>query len=158
MLSADIIHFALHSVANEISPMHSKLVLARDPTADPQVSDGSLEAGEIYRLHLPRTRLAVLSACQTGAERYYGGEGMISLARPFLAAGVPLVAVSLWPVDSESTAELMISFHRHRKQDNLSSAEALRQAQLDMLRRPEDRFNSACCWGAFVLIGGSTTF
>jgi len=160
IFSSEIIHFALHSVADERFPMHSRLVLAKDSKASsgPQISDGSLQAYEIYRLKLPRMRLAVLSACQTGVERYYGGEGMISLARPFLAAGVPLVVVSLWPVDSDSTAELMISFHKHRKQDNLSSVEALRRAQLDMLNRPEERFHRAYCWGAFILIGGSTSF
>jgi len=160
MLNSEIIHLALHSLADERSPMHSKLVLAKDSTASSgrQDSDGSLQAYEIYRLKLPRTRLAVLSACQTGVERYYGGEGMISLARPFLAAGVPLVVVSLWPVDSDSTAELMISFHKHRKQDNLPSAEALRRAQLEMLNGPEERFHHAFSWGAFVLIGGFTSF
>lgn len=83
---------------------------------------------------------------------------MISLARPFLAAGVPLVVVSLWPVDSDSTAELMVSFHRHRKQDRLSSAEALRRAQLDMLHGSDERLHRTFCWGAFILIGGFASF
>jgi CHAT domain-containing protein len=160
MPGSDVIHFAVHAVADEQAPLHSRLVLARDKAGSDghSDSDGSLQASAIYRLKLPRTRLAVLSACQTGAERYYGGEGMISLARPFLAAGVPLVVVSLWPVDSNSTAELMISFHRHRKQENLSSAEALRRAQLDMIKRPEQQFREPYAWGAFVAIGGSTSF
>ena len=157
---ADVLHFALHSVADEVAPMQSKLVLAKDRVAtdSSQESDGSIQAYEIYRLKLPHTRLAVLSACHTGAERYYRGEGMISLARPFLAAGVPLVVVSLWAVDSDATAQLMISFHQHRKQENLSSAEALRRAQLDMLKRPEEPLHNTSCWGAFELIGGDTTY
>ena len=57
------------------------------------------------------------------------------MARPFLVAGVPLVVASLWPVDSDSTAELMIIFHKHRKLDNLSTAQALRRAQLELLSR-----------------------
>ncbi len=160
MPNADVIHFASHSVADEVSPMQSKLVLAKDrAVADSsQRSDGSMRAYEIYRLKLVHTRLAVLSACHTGAERYYRGEGMISLARPFLAAGVPLVVVSLWAVDSDASAKLMISFHQHRKRENLSSAEALRQAQLDMLKKPDERLHGISCWGAFELIGGSTTY
>jgi CHAT domain-containing protein len=157
---SDVIHFALHSVADEQSAMRSKFVLAKDSLTrnDSSDFDGSFPAYEIYRLKLPRTRLAVLSACHTGAERIYGGEGMISLARPFLAAHVPLVIVSLWSVDSDPTSELMVSFHKHRKQENLSTAEALRRAQLDMLKRPEERFHSPACWGAFELIGGSTAY
>jgi len=157
MLRSDVVHFAVHAVADERSPMNSRLVLAKDSVAKPP-SDGSLHASEIYQMNLSRTRLTVLSACQTGAERYYRGEGMINLARPFLAAGVPMVVVSLWPVDSDVTAELMISFHRHRKQQNLSSAAALRQAQLDLLSRPDERLHHTFAWGAFVLIGGYATY
>lgn len=149
----DVVHLALHSVVNPRSPINSRLLFAEDSAAD-----GSLQAEEIYRMKMPKTRLAVLSACQTGAERYYAGEGMISLARPFLVAGVPLVLVSLWPVDSAATAELMISFHRHRTQGKLPSAAALKRAQLDMLARSEEQLRSPFNWGAFVLIGGSARF
>jgi CHAT domain-containing protein len=160
MSKSDVIHLAVHAVTDDRSPMHSRLVLAKDSTASSprQTFDGSLQADDIYQMKLGRTRLAVLSACQTGAERYYGGEGMISLARPFLAAGVPLVIVSFWPVDSDPTAELMINFHKHRKQDRLSSAEALRRAQLEMLNSPNERLHAPFFWGAFVSIGGFTSF
>jgi CHAT domain-containing protein len=154
MSKSDVIHFAVHAVADGRSPAHSRLVLAKDS----KTSDGSLQADDIYQMKLGRTRLAVLSACQTGAERYYGGEGMVSLARPFLAAGIPLVIVSFWPVDSDATAELMVNFHKHRKQDKLSSVEALRRAQLEMLNSPNERFHAPFFWGAFASIGGFTSF
>ena len=154
MSRSDVIHFAVHAVADGRSPAHSRLVLAKDS----KTSDGSLQADDIYQMKLGRTRLAVLSACQTGAERYYGGEGMVSLARPFLAAGVPLVIVSFWPVDSDATAELMVNFHKHRKQEKLSSVEALRRAQLEMLNSPNERFHAPFFWGAFASIGGFTSF
>ena len=83
---------------------------------------------------------------------------MVSLARPFLAAGVPLVIVSFWPVDSDPTAELMITFHKHRTQDKLSSVEALRRAQLEMLKSPNERFQAPFFWGAFASVGGFTSF
>src|SRR6185295_16897360 len=96
-----------------------------------------LIASEIYRLNLKRARLIVLSACTTGVERQYRGEGAIGMARPFIEAGAPLVIASLWQVESEQTAQLMIDFHRHRKVDGMSTVQALRQAQLDMLSRSE---------------------
>ena len=40
---------------------------------------------------LPRTRLVVLAACRTAAGVVSRSEGALSLARPFLAAGVPNV-------------------------------------------------------------------
>jgi CHAT domain-containing protein len=101
--------------------------------------------------------LAVLSACQTGSGRYYAGEGTLSLARAFLVSGVPVVLSSLWPVDSQATAELMINFHKFRKQ-GFSTAEALKQAQLEMLSSPQNRFHHPYYWSAFSVLGGSESF
>jgi CHAT domain-containing protein len=157
---ADVMHFATHAIVDEGSPLSSKLLFATEGSADTPAHHSSasfLEAAELYRMKLPRTRVVVLSACQTGIEKTYGGEGAISLARPFLAAGVPLVVATLWPVESEDTAELMISFHKHRKLEHLSTSEALRQAQLDAIRQPPGP-RTSYNWAAFVPIGGYATY
>lgn len=153
MPEADVIHFAGHYVADERSPLLSRLLLSK-PASGTDDSDGVLLASEIYRLNLKRARLIVLSACTTGVERYYRGEGAIGMARPFIEAGAPLVVASLWPVDSEPTSQLMIDFHKHRKLDRMSAVRALRQAQLDMLTTNRDPH----LWAAFVAIGGFAEF
>ncbi|HVG34293.1 MAG TPA: CHAT domain-containing protein [Pyrinomonadaceae bacterium] len=159
MESADVIHLALHALVNEQSPLHSKLLFARETSSESSLSeDNILHAHEIYKLRLPQTQLVVLSACQTGAGRYYGGEGMISISRPFIAKGVPLVVASLWPVDSNATAELMISFHKNRKSGGLSTAEALSLAQREMLGNPHNRYRQPYYWASFVTIGGYARF
>jgi CHAT domain-containing protein/Flp pilus assembly protein TadD len=145
MIKSDVIHLAGHSVLDEL-PMNSRLLLAK----------GDLSAEEIYGLKLAHTRLVVLSACQTGAERYYDGEGMSSLARVFIGAGVPLVVASLWPVDSAATRKLMVSFHHERRQG--SSAEGLAKAQREMLHGAETRFRNPFYWAAFTLNGGYAEF
>jgi CHAT domain-containing protein len=109
-------------------------------------------------MNLPEACLVILSACQTGIERQYNGEGAISVARPFLIAGVPLVVASLWPVDSDSTRNLMISFHKYRTQCGLSTIEALRQAQLDMINGSDARYREPYYWAAFVAIGGQASY
>ena len=78
----------------------------------------------------------------------------MSLARPFMARGVPLVVSSLWPVESDATAELMVGFHRYRKGSGLPTAEALRLAQLDMLHGERQLYRSPYYWAAFNLTGG----
>jgi CHAT domain-containing protein len=83
--------------------------------APQQAPDGLLYLSELYSEKLPRTRLVVLSACQSALGQYYRGEGIVSLVRPFLTMGVPTVVASLWPIDSKATADLMIAFHRQRK-------------------------------------------
>jgi CHAT domain-containing protein len=154
MTRADVVHFACHYLVDVASPLRSQLVLAKSPENE----DGALSAAQVSRLRLQRPRLIVLSACQTGVERYYGGEGMIGMARTFLAARVPLVVASQWPVDSDATADLMIKFHEYRKQKGLTTTAALRQAQLDMLQAPERRYHDPYYWAAFAPIGGYAQF
>jgi CHAT domain-containing protein/Flp pilus assembly protein TadD len=159
METADVIHLALHAVVNEQSPLHSRLLLASVATAENGSSgDDILQASEIYKLRLPRVRLVVLSACETGAGRYYGGEGLVNISSPFIAKGVPLVVASLWPVDSRATAELMISFHKNRKAGHLPTAEALSLAQREMLASSEGRYRHPYYWASFVTIGGYARF
>jgi CHAT domain-containing protein len=158
--AADVIHFATHYIADEQSPMYSKLLLAKDAPGDaaPDNLRGVLPAYEIYGLKFPRTRLVVLSACATAAERYYGGEGMIGLSSPFITGGVPLVVASLWPIDSDSTADLMVAFHRHRKQDGLTTAEALRHAQTELLNGSLKDYRRPYYWASFITVGGYARF
>lgn len=144
--AADIIHFAGHFVVNNNSPQNSKLIFA----------DGDLPSFELANKKFSRTKLVALSACETGIERYNESEGAIGAARTFLAMGTPLVLAGNWKIDSESTAGLMTEFHKNRKEKRMPSAESLRQAQIEILRR-EDK-NEPYFWAAFNLFGGLTTY
>ena len=158
---ADVAHLAMHHIPDDQSPLHSKLVLAAEPSRDGsggQRGGGALSAYELYGLDLSRTRLVVLSACQTRAEEYLQREGPVGISRSFEAAGVPLVVASLWKVDSPATKDLMISFHQNRKRAGLSTAEALKQAQLAMLNDTESRRRHPYYWASFVVTGGYSEF
>jgi CHAT domain-containing protein/tetratricopeptide (TPR) repeat protein len=148
---ADVVHFAGHYVVDEGTPLLSALVLAGNTK-----KESSLTNYEIIGQSLSNTRLIVLSACRTGIEKYYSGEGMIGASRTFLATGVPLVVTSQWSVDSEASKELMLRFHRFRKTDRLSTAESLRRAQIEMLR--SEKYRQPYYWAAFSAIGGYTKF
>jgi CHAT domain-containing protein len=156
MQKADVIHIASHSLVDESYPMRSKLLLAKRSAAEDseeQTAADVLQVSEIYQMPLSRVRLVVLSSCQTGIGRSYRGEGVMSIARPFLALGVPEVVASLWAVESASTAEVMINFHKLRKSERLPTAEALRQAQIAMLRSPRQLFRQPYYWASFNVIG-----
>ena len=150
MPRSDVVHLALHSVLDSDLPLNSSLLFAKSG------SQSKLRAYEIYRLGFERTRLVVLSSCQTGAERNYDGEGMASLARAFISAGVPMVVASLWPVDSAATEKLMVLFHKERRQT--STAVALANAQRAMLHDSQTRFQRPYYWAAFTLNGGYADF
>jgi len=123
-----------------------------------QTNDDFITNIELRGEKLPRTKLVVLSACQTGVEGYYNSEGLVGLSRTFLAAGVPVAVASAWQVESEATSLLMKNFHHYRLKKNLSSSQALRQAQLDLLKADDEKFNSAYFWAAFSVYGGYAEF
>jgi len=158
--NADVVQLALHSIIDEVVPLRSRLILAKtktDTTTD-QASDSVISAYEIYNLKLSHTRLVVLSSCESGVGRYYGGEGVSSLARTFIGAGVPLVVASLWPVETSATEKLMVNFHYHRTQEHISTVEALRKAQQEMARGPVENLRRPYYWAAFTVTGGYAEF
>ncbi len=106
--------------------------------------------------------------CQTAFGPETDGEGLMSLTRAFQVAGARTVIASLWSVNDESTAELMIRFYKHLRGDKDTPAkskdEALRAAQLEFIQGPvtftdtkgdvvERDFSSPYYWATFQVIG-----
>jgi CHAT domain-containing protein len=143
----DIVHFGGHAFVNPEYPLLSRLVFADDSGVEQ-----SLFAHEISRLRFPRTRVVMLAACSTAAGAVSRGEGVVGLARPFLAGGVPLVVASQWDVDDRATEQLSLVFHRELVATRDPVA-ALRAAQLSMLRSGDPDRAAPVSWGAFVAVG-----
>jgi CHAT domain-containing protein len=150
LMNCDVAHFSTHCLVKEKTPWLAALVLAR---ASENPDDELLRLNEFNKIGLLRARLVILSACQSGLGQYYRGEGIVSLVRPFLARSVPSVVASLWPVDSQATATLMIDFHRARKQNGRLAADALRDAQMQMIQSAS--FNHPYYWAPFVVVGSN---
>lgn len=151
----EVIHFAGHYLNEPRFPLKSKLLMAR--VSDNEI-DNVLTNAELLSISLPRTRLVVLSACQTGLGNNYNGEGSVGLARTFLSAGVSLVVATQWAVDSRATSVLMRKFHYYRRSEKTSTVQALRRAQLELLRDPNQMFDAPYFWAAFAAIGGYAEF
>jgi CHAT domain-containing protein/tetratricopeptide (TPR) repeat protein len=149
----DIVHFAGHAVSNDDYPGLSHLLLA-GTNGRP---DGRLFAHEIARMTFERTRLVVLAACRTSAGRVRRGEGVFSLARPFLAAGVPTVVASLWDVDDRATRTLFVTFHQALNR-GAAAADALRTAQLAALVQRDPSWRDPFTWASFTVVGGVHAF
>lgn len=153
---ADVAHFAAHFEIDPSSDLSSKLLLGAEPGERAHAQVSGLSAADIYHIRLPQTRLAVLSGCNTGIEQQVSGEGATGFARSFLVAGVPVVVASLWPVDSDATSDLMIAFHRFRKNERLPSTESLRRAQMQV--SADVNYRSPYYWAGFTVIGGYATY
>ncbi|HYO90880.1 MAG TPA: CHAT domain-containing protein, partial [Pyrinomonadaceae bacterium] len=95
--------------------------------------DGVLTALETASLDLWGTKLAVLSACETGLGDVRNGAGVYGLRRALFLAGSEAQVMSLWKVSDGATRDLMTAYYT-RLHKGEGRAEALRQVQLDMLR------------------------
>lgn len=113
-------HFACHAEADWSSALGSGLLMAQDQ---------KLSVADLLDLRLKGSRLAVLSACETGI---FGGklpDEVIGLPIGLLQAGVAGVVGSLWAVNDFSTALLMMRFYEAWRVEGGEPPEALRTAQ-----------------------------
>jgi CHAT domain-containing protein/ketosteroid isomerase-like protein len=155
-----VLHLATHGILNDHNPMYSHLLLAQ-PAPDGKDAagreDGLLEAWEILKMDL-KADLAVLSACETARGKVSAGEGVIGLTWALFVAGVPTTVVSQWKVRSDSTANLMVEFHRQLSAPaaagaRVSKAEAMRRAALKLLRDKSSQYRHPFHWAGFVVVG-----
>ena len=92
--------------------------------------------------------LLILSACQTATGDKQAALGLAGVA---VRSGARSTLATLWSIKDDSTAKLMIEFYRAIKKPGTTKAEALRQAQLSLLRSP--KYQHPYYWSAFVLVG-----
>ncbi|MBI3446750.1 MAG: CHAT domain-containing protein [Magnetospirillum sp.] len=114
-------------------------------------NDGVLTALEVLGLDLTGTRLAILSACETGLGEIHEGEGVYGLRRSFQEAGAQSVVSSLWEVSDAGTQTLMAALYK-RLLAGKTPHDALREAQLEMLRNSQ--WSMPYIWSAFFMVGG----
>lgn len=156
MGNARIIHFATHGTLNsceEKEAIPGVLALKKDGN-----EDGWLTAHEIAYSKL-QAELMVLSACDTGLGRLTA-DGVLGLSWASIVGGSSSTIVSLWRINDEATAHLMIKFYKQLKNkpinpdssQTLDLAEALRRAMIHTKKEYPDPFY----WSAFTLIGEST--
>jgi len=145
-----IIHLATHGFLDDLKGLGTPGAIALAPDGTGEPNDGLLTANEILDLKL-NAELVVLSACDTGGGKITS-DSVIGLSRSLIIAGASSVIVSLWSVPDASTADLMTEFYKNWKERKLDKAQALRQAMLTIMKRPNAQPKD---WAAFTLIGES---
>jgi CHAT domain-containing protein len=148
----NILHLATHSFVDEDKPMNSRILF----------SDGQRLGGyeEMFAFELFNTRLhaemAVLSTCSSGCGKIHNSEGVLSLARNFIYAGVPNVVMSLWNISDNTSATIMQAFYKNLKK-NMPKDEALRNAKLDFVGHADNIMAHPYYWGGMVLVGNQNS-
>lgn len=138
-----IIHIASHGQFNQ-DPKKTFLL-----AYDDKITMNRLERLLSFsQLRKEPVELLTLSACQTavGDER-----AALGLAGVAIKAGARSALASLWFVNDEATSYLITEFYRQLKQDSVSRAKALQNAQKALIAHRELRHPAY--WAPFLLIG-----
>ncbi|MCH2023997.1 MAG: tetratricopeptide repeat protein [Saprospiraceae bacterium] len=145
-----VIHLAMHGLLNKKEPVLSSLAFTE---TNDSAQNNFLCAYEITKMDL-KADLVVLSACETGFGKFERGNGIASLARSFMYAGVPAMIVSLWQVNDRATSMIMQNLYNNLT-IGMEKDEALRQAKLNYMKSTTNITAHPTFWSPFIMIGNT---
>ncbi len=143
------LHIASHGKMNEENADLSYIAFTQN--GDSTNQEELLYLRELYDLEIPAD-MVVLSACETGIGELQNGEGIISLARGFSYAGAKSIITSLWNVNDQKTADLMVDFYGNLSEGQSKDA-ALANAKRAYIKQNTGMFSHPFYWAGFVPIG-----
>jgi CHAT domain-containing protein/Tfp pilus assembly protein PilF len=112
--------------------------------------DGLLTALELQTLDLQGSEMLVLSQCRMADGVASSGEGVFGMRRAATIAGVRTFVAPLWKIADATQLALMDRFYQELSAGK-GRAEALRQAQLQLLKNPPTA--SVLQWAPVILSG-----
>jgi len=117
-------------------------------------ADSSLYLSDLIPENKPRTRLIVLSACETANGILYRGEGVFGFNRGFASMGIPASITNLWSVDNRSTYRVTELFYKYLA-GGLPVDVALQKAKLEFIQYSAKENKLPFYWAATILAGRS---
>lgn len=139
-----VVHLALPMNVSTTNPLLSRALVADEPGLR---HSGAIFGRDIASAAFGQTNLVVLDEVEHGLA--VRGEGTLSMARAFMAAGVPAVLGTLPGADEDATRDLMIGFHREMSK-GISAEQALQTVQRNAMQQNGRRLGA---WSALVLYG-----
>ncbi|MEZ4968102.1 MAG: CHAT domain-containing protein [Flavobacteriaceae bacterium] len=141
-----------HGFTSDIIPEFSGVMFSQ-PNGGDGHEDTFLLAPEISNLNL-NADLVILSACDTGLGKLYGGEGINGLNTAFLVAGSNATMLSLWPVNDAGTALTMQSLFTQVVQKNANTVKTLNRIKRAFINGDfGPSFKHPQFWAPFVYNG-----
>ena len=137
-----VVHVSARTASNTAYPLLSRVVLADEPG---RRHSGAILGRDIAAQPMSHTNLVVIDEIDAAGNNR--GEGTLSLARAFMAAGVPAVLGTLPGAGEAATRDLMVGFHR-RLASSMPPAEALTDLQRYVLQSNGRRLGA---WSALVM-------
>ena len=141
-----------HGFTGDIIPEFSGVMFSQ-PNEGDENEDTFLLAPEIAKLNL-NADMVVLSACDTGLGKLYGGEGINGLNTAFLIAGSNATLLSLWPVDDAGTALTMQNLFKNVIQRKANTLETLSQIKRAFIKGEfGEEYKQPQYWAPFLYNG-----
>lgn len=144
-----IVHLAMHGIVDYNHPAYSALIFTENLDS---LEDNLLYSYETQHLNGNHANLVVLSACKTGYGKYAQGEGIISLGRSFMYAGIPSIVMTLWELNDETSVEVIQSFYKGLA-DGLTKDQAMQKAKVEYLSNNKGFTAHPFFWASMVCIG-----
>jgi len=149
--SNNILHLAMHAIINDSLPMQSKLVFYNDNS---NTTSNYMFTHEIFNMDL-NASMVTLSACNTGTGKFSKGEGIMSLARGVIYAGVPSIVMTLWEVQDASGSIIMDKYYDYLSQ-GMTKDIALQQAKLNVLLDANMAKSHPFFWSSYIINGDAS--
>ncbi|PSB42561.1 hypothetical protein C7B80_27040, partial [Cyanosarcina cf. burmensis CCALA 770] len=143
--SFNVVHLATHGQFS--SQAENTFILAADGPINVRKFDDLLRSRNRRRPNA--IELLVLSACETAIGDRRAALGLAGIA---VRAGARSTLASLWQIDDEATAIFIGEFYKQLTKTKLTRAEALRQAQLNLMKNYPN-YRRPGYWAAYVLVG-----
>ncbi|MBP0491771.1 CHAT domain-containing protein [Pararoseomonas indoligenes] len=144
-----VLHFATHGVLpSDLACLTEPAIVASAAANGPDATQALLTSGVVLDLDLDAD-LVVLSACNSGGGAA-AGESLSTLARAFFFSGARGLMVTHWYVNDVAAARVA-AFTLQNIREGAAPADALRKAQLDLMRVPGASHPGL--WAPFALIG-----
>ncbi|MFL6575086.1 MAG: CHAT domain-containing protein [Povalibacter sp.] len=142
---ARVLHIASHGHFDSASPDNVGFALSTQRSRG-EFDSGFVTLSELFTQPFDND-LVVISGCDTAMGLQREGEGMMSVARAFMAQGAPHVISTLWAVSDQASAEFMPLFYSHLTASH-SIAESLQYAQQQL--RMQKAYADPFFWAPYV--------
>jgi CHAT domain-containing protein len=142
--SRRVVHIVVPVATSLWNPLLSRAIVADEPG---RRHSGAILGRDIANSKLSNTNLVVLDEVERDSE--VRGEGTLSMARAFMAAGVPAVVGTLPGANENAIRDLMIGFHREMSK-GMSAEQALHTVQRNAIEQNGRRLGA---WSALVIYG-----
>jgi CHAT domain-containing protein len=164
-----VVHLATHAAFVAGQPEESFIMFGNGDRATLR---------DVKKWRLPHVDLVVLSACETGLGDQLGdGREILGFGYQMQQTSARAAIASLWKVSDGGTQALMSAFYQALQGNNITKAEALRQAQIALITgdytalgeqrglgveqqiknslpsEVSDRLSHPYYWAPFILIG-----